>query len=248
MPSPSSATLVIQSHRQPLPYGWLWPCMNSVKNWCELNGYAYQFIDDELLTLVPDDISKKFSKQTVILTDLARLLWLRQYLEKGYETVIWCDADFLIFKPAEFVLPEADYAVGREVWVQLDDKDKLRAYKKVHNAFMLFHRNNAFLNFYIETAERLLYLNAGNVPPQFIGPKLLTALHNISQFPVMESAGMFSPLVMKDLIRGHGDALALFKQKSPQPVNAANLSSSVAQQEGLTEKNMQDLISRLLDV
>ena len=242
-----SDTLVLQSHRLPLPYAWLEPCIDSVKSWCELKAYEHHFLDDELFSLVPTELLDRFAAQKVIATDLARLLWLQHYLQQGYETVIWCDADFLIFRPQDFKLSDDAYAVGREVWVQYDGNGKLRTYTKVHNAFMMFRQDNTFLDFYIETAMRLLTLNTGTVPPQFIGPKLLTALHNIARFPVMESAGMFSPLVMKDILQGGGDALDLFKRQSPAPVTAANLSGSVAQAEGLSEADMQNLITRLLN-
>jgi hypothetical protein len=67
---------------------------------------------------------------------------------------------------------------------------KLRAYVKVRNAFLMFRKGNHFLDFYTATAQRLLRLNQGSMPPQFIGPKLLTALHNVAICPVMETAGM----------------------------------------------------------
>jgi len=144
-------------------------------------------------------------------------------------------------------LPATDFAFGREIWVQQDDKGKLRAYPKLHNALLMFRRGNACLDFYIDTAERLLRLNQGGIPPQFIGPKLLTALHNIARFPVMETAGMLSPLVMRDLIDGQGEALQLFRDKSPVTLAGANLNSSLTAAEGFTEAEMQTLIQQLLD-
>jgi hypothetical protein len=110
----------------------------------------------------------------------------------------------------------------------------------------MFCQGNHFLDFYADTAERLLHLNQGSMPPQFIGPKLLTALHNIALCPVMESAGMLSPAVMRDLLAGGGQALDLFYQKSPAALAGANLSSSLSEREGLTEAHMESLIQLLL--
>ena len=185
-------------------------------------------------------------QQTVITTDLARLGMLQQGLAEGFDCVVWCDADFLIFKPQEFILPESDLALGREVWIQRTQQGKLRAYPKLHNAFLMFRHGNTFLDFYTDTAERLLRLNQGGMPPQFIGPKLLTALHNIARLPVMESAGMLSPLVMRDLVAGEGEALRLFRKKSPAALAGANLSSSLAAKEGLSDLEVESLIDRLL--
>jgi hypothetical protein len=82
--------------------------------------------------------------------------------------------------------------------------------------------------------------------PQFIGPKLLTALHNIARFPVMETAGMLSPAVMRDLIAGDGPALQLFRHKSRTAPAGANLSTSLTQREGFSTAEMENLIHRLL--
>jgi len=239
--------LVLQSHRIPLPFSWLELCLDSVQSWTQKNNFDYRFMDDELFSVISNEYLAKFDKQKVILTDLARLIWIKKYLQQGYHRVIWCDADFLVFNPGHFEMPDIPYGLGREVWVQHDKNNRLRAYKKIHNAFMLFSKHNAFLDFYIETAQRLLQLNTGSVPPQFIGPKLLTALHNIARLPVIEAAGMFSPLVIKDLLDGGGEALQLFQRESAVPPAGANLSSSVAHSAGLTDAQMFRLSKLLCD-
>ena len=221
--------LVLQSHTHPLPAKWIASCLKSVKAWADLNTFDYLFLGDELFDYIPNRLLEKTQSQRVIATDLARLRALQFYLKQGYDTVIWCDADFLIFTPSRFKLTLDKYAVGREVWIQNNIKNpqKLTAHIKVHNAFMMYRQGNAFLDFYADTAERLLTLNQGPMPPQFIGPKLLTAIHNVAQCPVQESAGMLSPLVIKDIANHDGPALKLFQQKSPQPIYAANLCSSL---------------------
>jgi hypothetical protein len=241
-----STTLVIQSHRVPLPCAWLQPCLDSVANWARIKGYDYRFVDDQIFDLLEPQLADKLRGRAVIASDLARLKILQQGLAEGYACVIWCDADFLIFNTDDFVLPETDFALGREVWVQPGEQGKLRSYVKVHNAFMMFRQGNHFLDFYTDTAERLLRLNQGRMPPQFIGPKLLTALHNIATCPVMETAGMLSPAVMRDLLAGAGKAFDLFHRKSPVALAGANLSSSLTEREGLTDAQMKSLIQLLL--
>jgi len=241
-----SATLVIQSHRDPLPFDWLRACIDSVEDWSRSNGFEYRFIGDEIFDLVAPELLQKIGSQTVIATDLARLEVLQQALSQGYQRVVWCDADFLIFDPQKLILPQVDFAFGREVWVQRDGNGKLRAYSKLHNALMMFRRENPCLDFYLDSAKRLLTLNQGGVPPQFIGPKLLTALHNIAQFPVIETAAMFSPLVLRDLLAGGGQAVDLLLQKSAAVPAGGNLSSSLSEAEGFTQSEMQTLIGKLL--
>jgi len=191
-------TLIIQSHRKPLPRAWLRPCVNSVEDWAKLRGYEYRFFDDELFEILPAWVVDKTKKQIVIASDLARLKWLQKLLELGYERVVWMDADFLIFSPDDFHLLDGrnfyeQYALEREIWVQAkninaSNTNKFKVYTKVHNAFLIFARGNHFLDFYTTHAERILKATNGPMPPQFIGPKLLTALHNIIQCPVQENA------------------------------------------------------------
>ena len=242
-----SSTLVIQSHRSPLPYPWLDHCLESVRLWCEINEFEYQYVNDELFESTPEDLQEKLQTQKVIASDLARLHALQEALNKGYRTVVWLDADFLIFYPEHFVLPDENYAVGREVWVQNDDQGKLKVYKKVHNALLMFRQGNSFLDFYRETAEKLLRQNEGSMPPQFIGPKLLTALHNVARLTVMESAGMLSPMVIKDIVRGGGEALQCFVKRSPNAIAGANLCISSRENEDIACAEMEKVISILIE-
>ncbi len=238
--------------------------MASVQNWAKQEGYDYRFIGDALFDTLPQWVLEKTSAQKVIATDLARLKCLQLFLDAGYQRVVWLDADFLIFAPDNFQLPEPDqlsekYALGREIWVQPKKSEqqhpknktpKFKAYKKVHNAFLLFDvqfgQRNSFLDFYTAHAERLLEQISGPMPPQFIGPKLLTALHNIVQCPVQENAGMLSPWVINDLLNGGGPALELFRDKSPQSLAGANLCGSFANNDALPDRAFEKLITRLL--
>lgn len=242
-----SNTLVIQSHKKPLPYPWIETCMASVKQWAELNQYDYEYIGDELFDYIPSVLLAKTQNQIVIATDLARLKLLQNRLEEHYQTVVWCDADFLIFSPKQFNLPNHLYAIGREVWIQSnnDNSNKLVAKTKVHNAFMMFRRGNNFLDFYTDTAERLLNLNTGSIPPQFIGPKLLSAIHNIAYCHVLETAGMLSPIVIKDIANKGGKAFDLFQSKSNEKIAAANLCSSLFGRGEVTQQEIEQCIHNI---
>ena len=240
-------TLVIQSHRRPLPFGWIEACLDSVAGWAASHDFDYRFIDDEIFDLLDPELCQRLADRPVIASDLARLKALQQGLAEGYRRVVWCDADWLVFRPRDLRLPDKEFALGREIWVQPATKGGWRGYFRVHNAFLMFARGNTMLEFYADTAERLLRLNRGPMPPQFIGPKLLAALHNIAHFPVLETAAMLSPPVMRDLLDGGGDALELFRGKSVEPPTAANLCASLAADEGFTETDMNRLIDILLE-
>ncbi len=248
------STLVIQSHRVPAPYDWLDTCMHSVRQWCAKNTFEYKFLDDSIFEFLPENIRVKYAGRQVVLSDLARLKAIRFLLSEGYKRVVWLDADMLIFRPDLLVLPAFDelpegYMLGREIWVQArpDNPNKLQAHKKVHNAFLLFDRQNSFLDFYTDQAERMLYMAEQSIPPQFVGPKLLTALHNIIQCPVMESVGVLSPKVIADLLsQGQKNcALNLMLKRATVSLVAANLCGSSVASGEVTNEQM-NLLCRIL--
>ena len=241
----ASDTLVIQSHRDPLPLPWLKTCVSSVRDWSDHYGFDYRWFGDEIFEDLPADLRSKIGHQPVISSDLARLYALRKVLQAGYRTAVWCDADFLVIDQTELALPDKSFAFGREVWIQEEGYQQLRARVKIHNAFMLFQQGNAFLDFYIDSAERLIRLNEGGMPAQFVGPKLLTALHNMLHFDVVENAGMLSPEVMSDISAGEGAALTmLLKHHGAMPAGV-NLSASLARHPLMAAIDMDALIEQL---
>lgn len=243
----NSGTVVIQSHRDPLPLPWLQTCIDSVKNWAIASGFEYRWIGDEIFDVLPAALLEKIQHRPVICSDLARLYALSNALREGYQTAVWCDADFLVINAEQLVLPQKPFAFGREVWVQDEGNRQLRARVKIHNAFMVFQQANPFLDFYIHSAERLISLNDGGMPAQFVGPKLLTALHNMLHFDVIENAGMLSPEVMADVAAGGDAALKLFLDHHGKMPAGANLSASMAGHAIMSGLDMDEVIRRLLN-
>jgi len=229
-----SRTLVVQSHRQPLPHPWLDDCLASVAVWAARRGYDYRWLDDALFDVLPRELRQRLAEMPVVASDLARLEVLAAALEEGYDTVVWWDADTLIFAPERLVLPDAAYAVGREVWLQ-PLTGSPRVYVKVHNAFLMFRRGNPFLSFYRHAAVRILRAHEGPMVPQLVGPKLLTALNNLMGLPVLEGAAVLSPRLLRALtdertapaaVRDRERVLALFRRRSPEAPAAFNLCGS----------------------
>ena len=248
-----SSCLVAQSHQSPLPLPWLEATLESVADWAALRGYDYRLLDDELFEFLPGDLNRLLEHQRVVASDLARLLWLRQELKQGYECVVWADADLLVFNAPALHLPRRSYAFGREVWVQWEtrqaqQKHRLKSWKKIHNAFLMFRQGNPFLDFYVHAAEELIRQHEGNMVPQLVGPKFLSAIHNLLKCPVIENVASFSPLVIQDLLAGGGAALDLMLRHSSQPPVAANLCASSVVRGELSSSDMARVIAQLLSV
>lgn len=226
-------TVVLQSYRTTAVPGWMNGCTNSVSEWALGQGWEYRFQGDHLFDLVPETIRTKFAQQRPLLADIARLQWARQVFdqEPEVERILWLDADVLMFAPEHLVIPsDPDFAVGRQVWVQPDAADKLRVFRQVHNAVLAIQRTSPTLDFLIKTMTKLAERHKGPAAPQLLGPKLLTALHNIVGFAVIEGVGMASPRVLADIANGGGPAYDLLVQKSPAALGALNLCSSYSGQ------------------
>ena len=80
--------------------------------------------------------------------------------------------------------------------------------------------------------------------PQLLGPKLLTALHNIAPFDVWTGVGMLSPAVAQDVLAGGGAALDQFVQDSGSWPPALNLCRSSVANGALTDPQMTQLVER----
>ena len=206
-------TLVIQSFKdgpQPL---WIERCLHSVQTLAQQRSWDYRFIGDELFEPLPKAFKSKVGQRGPILSDLGRLIACKEAL-KDYEKVLWLDADTLIFNPQAFQVPQGRFGFGRERWIQpQQDKNlKWKIYRSICNALCYFERDNPFLDFYMYSCESIINrVDPEYIAPQMIGPKLLSALHNISPCPFTTTVGSASPHLIVDLSYGHGKALELYR-------------------------------------
>ena len=140
----------------------------------------------------------------------------------------WLDADTFVFAPDKFnVTINEPHLVGREIWVSKKLSKQWKTRKHVHNAFVCFTNASPVLDFLIYATDRIVTNLTAASSPQLVGPKLYTHLNNLIRFPIMETAGMMSPAVMKDLIAGHGPALNRHLKALKEPMAAVNLSRSL---------------------
>lgn len=201
--------------------------MASVQAWCALRQFDYRFIGDEIFDCVPGWYLDKTGRGPVA-TDYARLVLLRSALDgEGYDQAIWLDADVFVMDRHMLLDCSGTCAFGQEVWIQ-DDGGSLKAHRNVHNAVCLFRRGCVVLPFLAETvASMIRRVDPQRIAPQMVGPKLLSALHSLYEFDLLPRVGALSPRVVADLVAGGGDALALLRQKSSEPLQAVNLCASL---------------------
>jgi len=205
--------------------------MNGVSNWSAYKNFDYRFVDDQIFDLVPIAYRNKTKGRLPVLSDLARLIMARDLIFEGYEKVIWIDADVLIFDQDHFdIINEEDFCFCREIWIQHSANGGVKVFRNVHNAVCFFVKGNSFLEFYIDACLQVVEGIENNkaMVNQLVGPKLLTSLHNMIGYPLIENVGMFSPLVLQDIeSQMGGTALDLLIHELPAPMQAANLCSSL---------------------
>ena len=237
--------LILQSFRCSEVPGWIDVCRVSVRAWAELQGYEYEFCGDELFERLPEWYALKVAQRKPIAADLARLLWIYEKLQtRAYDVVGWLDADVYVFA-AELltVSPRSSCVFGYEYWLgKKHGKRGYRVRKNVHNAYCAFRRDCPVLPFLIEATQRMVRkVDPAFIAPQFVGPKLLTSLHNIVGFELEPSVGAISPLLAQALLDDDGAVLNHLSRVLPQPMLAANLCLSL---QGGTSA----LMNALLDV
>jgi hypothetical protein len=220
-------TLVLQSCSDNQRASWIKECLRSVASWAEAKTYTYRFIDDELFTVVPDWYMRKVGNKLPIAADYARLVFMQKALAEGFEQVIWLDADLLVFDQTLAFDFTGSCAFGHEVWIQGRD-GKLEARTNVHNAVCVFRQGCVILPFLLHTVLSLMKkVDPAHLAPQFVGPKLLNALHPLCNFTLLPQVGALSPLVVADICNGSTKALDLLRLKSTVPLLAVNLCASL---------------------
>lgn len=234
-------TLVVQSYKSKFPI-WLRKCQESVRNWAKIHGFDYVFIDDAIFSRNPDWFNRKVHNRLPIKSDLARLLYMKERL-LDYPRVIWLDIDTFVFAPHHFILNESPYLFGEERWIQ-PHKKSWRIYKNACNAFCQFQRGNAFLNFYIDTAQRMIKeIDPNHIAPQIIGPKLLTALHRAITLPLTPMVGSASPWLIQECAQQKSRLLnRIAHTLRHQPCAALNMCASLAEDEPILEAAMTYLL------
>jgi len=244
-------TLVIQSFHDRPPV-WVRRCMASVRAWAEGAGFGYRAMGDEIFDHLPRWVRRKTARRASTATDLARLHALDAALDEGWARVIWLDADVYIIDGAGLTAelrPEDGYLLGRESWVQPDKRGRLQVYHGVHNAIVLAEPGNALLSFHEHAAMRILARHEGEMVPQLIGPKFLTALDNMMGLPASWAVNMASPLVVRDIAAGGGPARDRLLARSKRVPAALNLCHSHAGRETdgvqLDDRTLDEAVTRL---
>jgi hypothetical protein len=233
-PHRAARTLVIQSYRTHDVPAWLERCMGTVRDWADQSGYEYEFVDDRLFDVVPAWYRERCGRHRLPLTDLARLLLLREALRaRDYDFAIWLDADILVFDPAALRMEDvASYALAREVWMARNAAGALVKVLGVNNSVVAMRRGNPALDFLIHACEAVVARHTERtLEHNSVGPQLLSALARAMPLPVVSGAGLSSPALSMELAGTQTaidtEMLRVFARDSVEPLAALNLCGSL---------------------
>lgn len=237
---------VFQSYRTINVPGWMTSCMESVAGWALARGFEYRFLGDEFFDCLPGWYRDACKGHKWPMSDLARLITARSLLASEFDRAIWMDADLIVFDPSSLQIDtEPAFHFCREPWLGrwenpvkailrgrgglggLFSRDNWRGFYTVTNV------NNAcfsvgagwMLEHYIES---ILYAgkNMAELPPQHMGPDMLTAMHKALRFPLIRHVASFSDLLIRDLAAGTARLPRIYSRLAGEPLYAANLCGS----------------------
>ncbi len=199
--------------------------MVSVQTWAKSKGWEYEHCGDEFFELAPEWVRERCAGNIYAVTDICRLQWLRMQLEKGYERVIWADADILVFSPERIdVTTQNGYAFAQELFLSVGKDGRVKVVRGINNALMVFERDQSTLDLYLEIClNRLLSLPIGAVPRTALGPELLSEIEKKKPLDILEGIGLFTLAIMRQIAAGGGPLTILSERLSSRPLGAANL-------------------------
>lgn len=220
-------TAVLQSFRTRDVPNWISTCMDSVDAWANSEDWDYFRLDDAFLRLPEQWILEKCGTNIYAVTDVARLIWLDEVLNQGYERVVWADADMLVISPTlltEQIRRHQGHGFAREVFLPIENTQVHAPRMGINNSLMFFERGDLTLKAYLnECRSFLLSFNEQSLPRTSLGPTLLTNYQRGARFNLIDGVGLLTPAIMLPLGRGDDSSFDAYERSMGSPIVAANL-------------------------
>lgn len=195
--------------------------MQSVRQWAEIQGFSYRFVDDSFFGYAPEWFREAVKGQRHLVSDLARLELARLYLDEGWERVIWVDADVYICDRVGFNIGvEQDHWVCDELWATLREGELYFSHR-VNNAILAFSQDNKFLDFYRHACQKIVRSKKGKLRHTEIGTSFLTGIAHL--LPQLKGIAMFSPFLLAEFYKKNEVTIMRYQHELGAPIKAVNL-------------------------
>jgi len=131
-----------------------------------------------------------------------------------------------VLDPAFALGRDAPHALGREYWLWRDEAGALAGRWAINNCVMQFTAESPLLAFYIHGCEAVVRA-AATVHRLAVGPTLLTALNAAVPLPLIPDLATLSPVLIDEIARRGGEAVAAHAAAWGAPVRAVHLCRSI---------------------
>jgi hypothetical protein len=220
--------------------------MGTVSSWARDQGHDYRFLGDEFFDCVPGWYRDACRGHKWPLSDLARMITAQTLLAEGYDRVLWFDADLVVFRPQSLRIDlEPEFSFCREPWLGRRE-NPVRAIVRGRGSINLLFSGESWRGYYtVVNVNNALFcvgrgwmldhyiesiLHAGRflheLPPQHMGPDILTAFQKALRYPLVHNVGSFSDLIIRDLAVGHTRIPRAYSLLAGEPLYGANLCGS----------------------
>jgi hypothetical protein len=220
-------TIVLQSFRTEDVPDWLTACMDSVLAWAMGNGSEYRRRDDVFFDLAPDWVRARCGENIYPVTDICRLLWMREQLHADYDRVVWADADLLVFAPGRLNLAtKGGHGFAHELFLGTQPSGEYVRTEGLNNSLMVFeHAGLAVLERYLEACLDALRAAApGPIPREALLPLNVPHWPDRRALGKVYGVGLFGLSLMTEIAAGGGALTREYARRVPRPLAAANLS------------------------
>jgi hypothetical protein len=195
--------------------------MQSVRQWAEIQGFAYRFVDDSFFGYAPEWFREAVKGQRHLVSDLARLELARLYLDEGWGRVIWVDADIYIADQQGFrISEEHDHWLCEELWVTMQDSE-LQFSRRANNAVLSFTQDNRFLDFYRNACQKIVRSKKGKLRHTEIGTSFLSGISHL--LPLLKDVAIFSPFLLAEFYKKNEATIMRYQSELGAPIRAVNL-------------------------
>jgi len=216
---------ILQAYEAPGTPEWISRCLGSVRDWAASRGHGYRF-SSTFFDRVPAWFRERCHPETGPLTDIARLVLMRELFDEGADFVAWIDADVLVFDPDALVVEHAaGFTVIEEVTVLEDAQGRGSVSPRGVNGALLGARQaHPMFGRYVEAVENVVRQHpAGPIPRTIAGPQLLTELTRGASIDRLTTVGLFTPGILAHIASGEARLPRLFARSFGHRVAAANL-------------------------
>jgi hypothetical protein len=222
-------SILIQSYAPGPQPAWQQRCVDTVRDWARRAGWEYRYVDDRLLEVVPPWYRERCAGRKLPVTDLGRLLLLREALaEPDCVEALWIDADVLVFAPGLEPRCAEGFAFAREVWMWRDGRGEVSVVHRVNNSLVYMRRGTPVLDSYIGLCERIIRETpADRLTHDAASTQPLSRMAKVAALPLVPGAAILGPQLLAELAAGSSDLARRYAGFLTEPMVCANLCASL---------------------